>query len=55
VDGVTQPGPAPRFSRTPAEITKPPSPPGSDTDQALADWGIEESRIAKLKEAGALS
>jgi len=55
VDGVTQPGPVPRFSRTPAVVSRPPSPPGRDTDQALASWGVDESTIAKLKEAGALS
>jgi len=55
VDGVTQPAPAPRFSRTPAVISRPPSPPGKDTEQALAAWGVEEATVAKLREAGAVS
>jgi alpha-methylacyl-CoA racemase len=34
VDGVVQPGPAPRFSRTPGEIRRP-------SADALAAWGID--------------
>jgi alpha-methylacyl-CoA racemase len=55
VDGVLQPGPAPRFSRTPAAISRPPSPPGADTDEALRSWGVVDDRIARLREAGALA
>jgi alpha-methylacyl-CoA racemase len=54
VEGIVQPGPAPRFSRTPARVSKPPSRPGADTDQALADWGISEERIAALRGSGAV-
>ena len=54
VAGVTQPAPAPRFSRTPGEIQRPPSVPGQHTDEALADWGIPASDVAKLREAGAV-
>ncbi len=39
-DGVVQPAPAPRFSRTRAEIQGPPPRPGQHTDEVLADWGI---------------
>ena len=39
VDGVVQPAPAPRFSRTPSAVSKPPSPPGADTVSGLAEWG----------------
>jgi alpha-methylacyl-CoA racemase len=38
--GITQPAPAPRFSRTPATLGTPPSPPGADTVTALAAWGV---------------
>jgi len=55
IDGVTQPGPAPRFSRTPGGVSRPPSPPGSDTDEALGAWGIEPAAVAALREAGAVS
>lgn len=40
--GIVQPAPAPRFSRTPASLTTPPSAPGSDTRAALTAWGIDD-------------
>jgi alpha-methylacyl-CoA racemase len=48
LDGVTQPGPAPRFSRTIATVDSPPPDLGMDTESALQDWGIETSRIDQL-------
>ncbi|MBM3568649.1 MAG: CoA transferase [Alphaproteobacteria bacterium] len=54
VAGVTQPGPAPRFSRTPGKISKPPSPRGADTDAVLADWGFAAAEIARLRGLGAI-
>ncbi|PHS28286.1 MAG: carnitine dehydratase [Robiginitomaculum sp.] len=41
VDGILQPAPAPRFSKTPGAIAGPPPAPGADTDVVLKDWGIE--------------
>src|SRR3546814_13374135 len=46
-DGVVQPAPAPRFSATPTEIQRPPAHAGQHTDEVLADWGFNSSRIAK--------
>ncbi len=37
-DGVVQPAPAPRFSRTPGSLGCPPPAVGQDTDDVLADW-----------------
>ncbi len=54
VAGVTQPAPAPRFSRTPGAIQGPPAEPGQHTDEALADWGFSAGEIAALRVAGAL-
>ena len=54
VGGVVQPGPAPRFSRTPGEVRRPPPVPGQDTDEALGAWGIDPQRIKELHEAGAV-
>jgi alpha-methylacyl-CoA racemase len=54
VDGVVQPGPVPRFSRTPAAVHKPPSVAGADAEEALQSWGIDEGRIAALRRAGAV-
>lgn len=39
-DGVTQPAPAPRFSRTPGAIRRKPPQRGEGGAQALADWGV---------------
>jgi alpha-methylacyl-CoA racemase len=50
-DGVTQPAPAPRFSRTQATLSAPPSAPGQDTRAALAAWGIED--VDALIDSGA--
>jgi alpha-methylacyl-CoA racemase len=55
VNGTVQPAPAPRFSRTPSAISKPPSPPGADTISALVEWGVAEDAVTKLRESGALS
>jgi alpha-methylacyl-CoA racemase len=41
-DGIVQPAPAPRFSRTSATLTSaPPAVPGQDTRDALLAWGID--------------
>ena len=53
VNGVTQPAPAPRFSRTPAAIPAP-SAPDSDGGKALTDWGFSSAEIAGLRAVGAL-
>jgi len=55
VEGIVQPGPAPRFSRTPSEVSRPPSPPGADTQAGLLSWGVDEERIGTLRSSGALS
>jgi alpha-methylacyl-CoA racemase len=54
VAGVVQPAPAPRFSRTPGEVARPPAWPGQHTDEALGDWGFSPDEIAKLRETGAV-
>ncbi len=41
-DGITQPAPAPRFSRTEATVTMAPGGPGAHTREALTAWGIED-------------
>jgi alpha-methylacyl-CoA racemase len=52
--GIVQPAPAPRFSRTPGELTTPPDFPGASTDAVLADWGFGADAIAGLRDAGAI-
>jgi alpha-methylacyl-CoA racemase len=51
-DGVTQPAPAPRFSRTGAEIGPPASRPGRDGAAVLADWGWSAASVEALRRAG---
>ena len=50
-DGVTQPAPAPRFSRTAATLDAPPARPGEHTREALTAWGIAD--VDALLESGA--
>lgn len=40
--GVTQPAPAPRFSRTPSTIRSAPPLPGEHTREALTAWGVAD-------------
>ncbi|PJI40916.1 CaiB/BaiF CoA-transferase family protein [Ferrovibrio sp.] len=40
-DGITQPAPAPRFSRTPGAIRRSPPSRGEGGEQALIDWGYK--------------
>ena len=54
IDGVIQPAPAPRFSRTPAEIQSPPPEPGQHTGEVLLEWGFSEERINELSNAGVI-
>jgi alpha-methylacyl-CoA racemase len=51
-DGLLQPAPAPRFSRTRPSLTSPPSrEAGAQTREALAAWGIDD--VDELIESGA--
>ena len=45
VDGIKQPGPAPRFSRTQSEIKHAPVEPGTEDQKALSDWGLSDAEI----------
>jgi alpha-methylacyl-CoA racemase len=53
VDGLVQPGPAPRFSRTPGAVQGPPPVLGAHTEEALAEWGLAPDEIAALRKSGA--
>src|SRR5271168_37305 len=54
-DGVPQPAPAPRFSRTPSKIQRPPARPGEHTEEALRDWGFATADLETLRKCGAIA
>jgi len=54
VEGVVQPGPAPRFSRTPAGYPSPPRGLGEGSRSALKDWGIARETVDALFSRGVL-
>lgn len=54
VDGLSQPAPAPRFSRTPASLVRRPPLPGEHTRCALVDWGVPAEAVDAWIDAGAL-
>jgi alpha-methylacyl-CoA racemase len=54
VDGVMQPGPAPRFSATPGAIQGPPPAIGGANVEGLKDWGLDDLRIAELQRKGVI-
>ena len=51
-EGGMLPMPAPRFGRTPGPPPGATSPPGADTEAALADWGFGKAEIRALVERG---
>jgi alpha-methylacyl-CoA racemase len=48
VDGAAHPAPAPRFDRTPMEVERAAVAAGTDTDEALRDWGFTPAEIDDL-------
>jgi len=52
VDGMVQPAPAPRFSRTPAAMPAAGVEPGVDLHAALAGWGLARAEIDGLAKDG---
>ncbi len=54
VDGVTQPAPAPRFSRTPGAVQAPPPKAGEHSEAVLRDWGFSTQEISDLRAAEAV-
>ena len=52
---MTQPGPAPRFSRTAGAVNGVPALAGKHSKDVLEGWGIEAERVAAFLSAGAVS
>ncbi|MEX0618537.1 MAG: CaiB/BaiF CoA-transferase family protein [Pseudohongiellaceae bacterium] len=53
--GVTQPAPAPRFSRSETTIQSPPARAGAHSREVLTDWGLTTDQVAKLEQAGVIN
>lgn len=54
LDGVIQPAPAPRFSRTPGGVNTSRPRRGADGERLLRDCGFDAAAVAALRNAGAL-
>jgi alpha-methylacyl-CoA racemase len=54
IAGAVQPAVAPRFSRTPGVVQRPPAAAGRHTDEVLIDWGFTPDEVAGLRKAGAV-
>ena len=54
VAGTVQPAPAPRFSRTVPEVSRPPAHAGAHTVDVFADWGVSSAQIDAWTAAGAV-
>lgn len=52
VDGILQPAPAPRFSKTPNETPEPPSKPGENSVEILKSWGFKDKDIQHMINMG---
>lgn len=53
--GTTQPAPAPRFSRSPGAIDRPPPQPGEHTDELLHELGFGPDAVAALRSSGVVA
>ncbi len=54
IDGVAQPRPAPRLSRTDSQIQRSPAKPGEHSDSILKEAGFSDREIASLRDVGAV-
>ncbi|WP_439136148.1 CaiB/BaiF CoA transferase family protein [Pseudomaricurvus sp.] len=54
LDGYKQPAPAPRFSRTPSEVTHGQNPAGHDTRSVLENLGLSNEEVQALIDQGAV-
>jgi alpha-methylacyl-CoA racemase len=54
VGGTVQPAPAPRFSRTTAEVASPPAHAGAHTREVFEAWGVDGATIDAWAAAGAI-
>jgi len=55
LDGITQPAPVPRFSRTRPATPGSPSLPGDHTRAVLRELGMDATAITALEDAGVVA
>jgi alpha-methylacyl-CoA racemase len=55
VDGILQPAPAPRLSRTPGGIRRPPPVPGEHTAEVARELGLSDQDLQSLVTGGAVA
>ena len=55
LEGVVQPAPAPRFSRTAPKANPPPAYVGQHTDEVLKNIGMQDQDIEDLKSSGEIA
>lgn len=55
VDGIVQPAPSPRFSRSETNVSGGSRMPGEDTQRVLQEAGLSDSDIASLIDSGAVT
>ncbi|HAJ75925.1 MAG TPA: carnitine dehydratase [Gammaproteobacteria bacterium] len=54
IEGVTQPAPAPRFSRTQGEIQSTAALTGEHTEEVFRSWGFSDAEITELSQSDAI-
>ena len=54
IDGIVQPAPAPRFSRTKPDTPGPAPEPGTHNHEVLRNWGFSDDEVEELKATGAV-
>lgn len=54
IAGTVQPAPAPRFSRTTAEVARPPAHAGEHTREVFEAWGVGADQLDAWAESGAI-
>ena len=52
LNGALHPQPAPRFSRTPAQIRGPEELAAGSAEEVLESWGVDPARVEKMREKG---
>jgi alpha-methylacyl-CoA racemase len=55
IEGIEQPAPAPRFSRSRPEVTRRAAKVGEHTAEVLSDWGFSQSEIESAREGGLIA